>query len=193
MDKVLHIITRLDMGGSAQNTLLSCIKLSGKYKTILVNGLSHESGMSDLEKKIVEDGIEKAKAQGVKVKPLPSLVRSIRPIKDLKALLSLVWLIFKEKPNIVHTHSSMAGILGRVAAKIAFVSNIIHTPHGHVFYGHFASKIFFWLERLFAAITDCLVALTNGELQDYIDFSMYPKEKLFKFTAEGIYNDESFG
>jgi hypothetical protein len=107
-----------------------------------------------------------------------------------------VWLIFKEKPNIVHTHSSKAGILGRLAAKMAWVPHIIHTPHGHVFYGHFgpfASKIFFWLERLFAAITDCLVALANGELQDYIDFSVYPKEKLFKFTAEGIYNDESFG
>ena len=94
----------------------------------------------------------------------------------------------KEKPDIVHTHSSKGGILGRLAAKIAGVPHIIHTPHGHVFYGHFgsfASKIFFWLERLFAAITDCLVALTNGELQDYIDFSVYPKEKLFEIHSGG--------
>ena len=188
MAKILHIITRLDMGGSAQNTLLTCKELSGKYETILVHGLSHESGMSGLEKKILEDGVEKAKKNGVKVIALPSMVRSVRPIKDFKALLSLMWLIFKEKPDIVHTHSSKAGILGRVAAKITFVPNIIHTPHGHVFYGHFgafASKIFFWLERLFAAITDCLVALTNGELQDYIDFSVYPKEKLFKIHSGG--------
>ena len=74
------------------------------------------------------------------------------------------------------------------ATPISFVPNIIHTPHRHVFYGHFgsfASKIFFWLERLFAAITDCLVALTNGELQAYIDFSVYPKEKLFEIHSGG--------
>jgi hypothetical protein len=96
MTTILHIITRLDMGGSAQNTLLTYNECSGKYDIILVHGLSHESGMTDLEKKIVEDGIEKAKAKGVKVIPLPSLVRSIHPIKDFKALLALVWLIIKE-------------------------------------------------------------------------------------------------
>jgi glycosyltransferase involved in cell wall biosynthesis len=142
--------------------------------------------MSDLEKKIVEDGIEKAKAQGVKVIPLPSLVRSIRPIKDLKALLSLVWLIFKEKPDIIHTHSSKAGILGRVAAKIAFVPRIIHTPHGHVFYGHFgpiASKVFLWIEKLFSRFTDRIVALTDGEKNDYENLSVSPSEKLLKIHS----------
>ncbi len=149
MTKILHIITRLDMGGSAQNTLFNCQELSDKYEMVLVHGLSHESGMTDLEKKIVEDGVEKAKIQGVKVIPLPSMVRRVRPVKDFKALLSLVWLIFKENPDIIHTHSSKAGILGRLAAKIARVPHIIHTPHGHVFYGHFgafASKIFFGLK-----------------------------------------------
>ena len=61
MKKILHIITRLDMGGSAQNTLLTCKELSSKYEIILVHGLSHESGMSDLEKQIVDDKVEKAK------------------------------------------------------------------------------------------------------------------------------------
>jgi len=49
MAKILHIITRLDMGGSAQNTLLSCKELCGKYETILVHGLSYESRMTELE------------------------------------------------------------------------------------------------------------------------------------------------
>jgi len=181
MTKILHIITRLDMGGSAQNTLLTCKDLCGKYEIILVHGLSLESGMTDLEKKIVEDGIDKAKAQGVKVIPLPSLVRSIRPVNDFKALLSLIWLIYKEKPDIVHTHSSKAGILGRLAAQIAFVPHIIHTPHGHVFYGYFspiASKVFLWIEKLFSKFTDRLVALTHGEKDDYIEMSVCPPEKL---------------
>jgi glycosyltransferase involved in cell wall biosynthesis len=184
--KILHIITRLDMGGSAQNTLLNCEKLSSKYETILVHGLSHESGMSDLEEKIVADGIEEAKKNGVNVIALPSMVRSIRPIKDLKALLSLVWLIFKEKPDIVHTHSSKAGILGRMAAKINFVPHIIHTPHGHVFYGHFGplvSKIFMWVERIFSRITDRMVALTDGEMDDYINLSVCSPQKLLKIHS----------
>jgi len=174
------------MGGSAQNTLLTCKELSGKYEIILVHGLSHESGMTDREKNIVVDGVETAKRNGVKVIVLPSMVRRIRPIKDFKALLTLVWLIFKEKPDIVHTHSSKAGLLGRVAAKISFVPKIIHTPHGHVFYGHFgafASKIFLWVEKLFAKFTDRMVALTAGEMNDYIKLSVCSPEKLLKIHS----------
>ncbi|MGD9046362.1 MAG: glycosyltransferase family 4 protein [Desulfobacterales bacterium] len=186
MTKILHIITRLDMGGSAQNTLLSCKELSGKYEIILVHGLSLESGMTELEKKIVEDGVEDAKKNGVKTITLPSLVRSIRPIKDFKALLSLVWLMFKEKPNAVHTHSSKAGLLGRLAAKITFRPKIIHTPHGHVFYGHFspfASKVFLWTEKLFSRFTDRIVALTDGEKNDYERLSVCASEKLLKIHS----------
>jgi hypothetical protein len=103
MTKILHIITRLDMGGSAQNTLHGCKELSEKYEIVLVHGLSLESGMTDQEKKIVKSGIKEAEAQGARVITMPSLVRSIRPIKDLKALFALIWLISKEKPDIVHT------------------------------------------------------------------------------------------
>jgi glycosyltransferase involved in cell wall biosynthesis len=186
MTKILHIITRLDMGGSAQNTLLSCKKLSGKYETILVHGLSYESRMTDLEKRIIQAGVEEAKAQGVKVIALTSMVRRIRPVKDFKSLLSLTWLILREKPGIVHTHSSKAGILGRLAAKIAGVPHIIHTPHGHVFYGHFgpfASRMFMRVEKIFSRFTDRMVALTDGEKNDYINLSVCPPEKLLKIHS----------
>lgn len=186
MTKILHIITRLDMGGSAQNTLQTCIKLGGKYETVLVHGLSYESRMTAREKQIIEDGIKEAKAQGVKVAPLPAMVCSIRPLKDFRALFSLVWLILREKPDIVHTHSSKAGILGRLAARIAGVSHIVHTPHGHVFYGHFgvcASKIFLWVEKIFSRFTDRMVALTDGEKKDYIKLSVCTSEKLFKIHS----------
>ena len=186
LKKILHIITRLDMGGSAQNTLQTCLKLTNKYETILVHGLSYESKMTDWEKRIIEDGIKEAREQGVKVMALPSMVRSIRPLKDFRTLLSLVWLIFKEKPDIVHTHSSKAGILGRLAAQIAGAPYIVHTPHGHVFYGHFgvfASKIFLWIEKIFSKFTDRIVALTNGERNDYIKFSVCPPDKLLKIHS----------
>jgi glycosyltransferase involved in cell wall biosynthesis len=184
--KILHIITRLDMGGSAQNTLRTCTELCIKYEKILVHGLSLESEMTASEKEIVREGIEKAKKQGVKVITLPSMVRSIRPIKDLRALFALVWLIYKEKPDIVHSHSSKAGILGRLAAKIARVPHIVHTPHGHVFYGHFgplASKVFMWVERIFSRYTDRMVALTDGEKDDYINLSVCSPEKLCKIHS----------
>ena len=174
------------MGGSAQNTLLSCTDLSGKYEMILIHGLSRESRMTESERQIVNKGIEKAKSNGVNVILLPSLVRSIRPVKDFKALFSLAWLIFKEKPDIVHTHSSKAGLLGRLAAKIARVPNIVHTPHGHVFYGHFgkfASWVCLWVEKFFAKITDRMVALTDGEKDDYINLSVCSSEKLFKIHS----------
>ncbi len=181
MTKICHIITRLDMGGSAQNTLYSCSNLSHKYDKVLVHGISLESGMTDQEKKVVAVGINAAKDQGVRIITMPSLVRSIRPIKDLKALFELIWLISKEKPDIVHTHSSKGGLLGRLAAKFCGVPHVIHTPHGHVFYGHFgqmASKVFLWVERFLTRFTDRLVALTHGEKNDYLELSVCPPEKL---------------
>jgi glycosyltransferase involved in cell wall biosynthesis len=186
MTTIVHIITRLDMGGSAQNTLQTCKQLCGKYETILIHGLSYESRMTDREKRIIAEGIEEVKSKGVKVLALPAMVRSIRPFKDFKAFLSLVWLMFKENPDIVHTHSSKAGILGRLAAKIAGVPHIIHTPHGHVFYGHFGpwtSKVFLRVEKIFSRFTDRMVALTDGEKNDYINLSVCPPEKIIKIHS----------
>jgi len=174
------------MGGSAQNTLQTCEKLCGKYETILIHGLSYESRMTEREKRIIEDGVENVKAKGVKVIPLPAMVRSIRPFKDFKALMWLIWLMVKEKPDIVHTHSSKAGILGRLAAKISGVPQIIHTPHGHVFYGHFGpltSKAFLRVEKIFSKFTDRMVALTDGEKDDYINLSVCPAEKILKIHS----------
>lgn len=179
--KVLHIITRMDMGGSAQNTLLTCLGLSGKYDLVLVHGISRESEMTDLENTSVHKQIEKAKLCGVKAIPLSSLVRRIDPIQDIQAFLFLFRLIRREKPAIVHTHTSKAGILGRWAAKLAGASFIVHTPHGHVFYGHFgilAVKVFFLIEKITNLITDRIVALTEGERKDYIGLSVSKSDKI---------------
>ena len=173
--KILHVITRLDRGGSAQNTLLTCFGLIERYELVLVHGLSFESKMTDWEKQSVQRGIEKARERGVRVVPIPSLVRRIDPLRDLRAFFSLRRLMLQERPAIVHTHTSKPGILGRWAARMASVPIIVHTPHGHVFYGHFgpvASRFFLMMERFTASITDCLIALTEGERNDYIAFSV---------------------
>ena len=147
--KILHIITRLDMGGSAQNTLDTCLHIDHrKYNVSLVYGLSHESNMTDEERTKVESKLHRGRGFGVEFIPLAELVRRIDPIKDLKALYSLIKLIKQKRPDIVHTHSSKAGALGRLAAKLANVPYIVHTPHGHVFYGHFrpaVARFFLWI------------------------------------------------
>jgi UDP-N-acetylglucosamine:LPS N-acetylglucosamine transferase len=132
MTKILHIITRLDMGGSAQNTLLTCLKLGRKFEMVLVSGLSQESNMTDSESEAVDRQINDARVSGVKIVQIPSLLRRISPMNDIRALCDLVRIIKAEKPDVVHTHTSKAGILGRVAAKIVRVPLIVHTPHGHV-------------------------------------------------------------
>lgn len=179
--KVLHVITRLDRGGSAQNTLLTCQGLSDRYEMVLVHGLSLESQMTDWEWQSVHRGIEEAKDRGVKVVPISSLVRKIAPVQDLQAFFSLWRLMLQERPDIVHTHTSKTGILGRWAAKMAGVPIIVHTPHGHVFYGHFGplvSRFFLAIERLMASITDRMVALSEGERNDYIRFSVSSPDKI---------------
>ena len=181
MTKIVHIITRLDMGGSAQNTLLTCRQLSDRYEMVLVHGLSRESNMTDSEMRAVRDGIHEAETKGTRFICVPSLERRISLLKDLRTLFSLLWLFYIEKPFVVHTHCSKAGILGRLAAKIGRIPIVIHTPHGHVFFGHFgilASKLFLWLEKCFAYFTDRIIALTEGERKDYLNLSVGRPDKL---------------
>jgi len=180
--KIVHIITRMDRGGSAQNTLLTCAALSGSYEQVLVHGLSLESRMTELERRSVEKCVHEAKKSGVRIIPLSSLVRRIDPLRDLIALFYLWRFMIRERPGLVHTHSSKAGILGRLAARLAGVPAVVHTPHGHVFYGHFgslASKIYLLVERIMACITDRLIALTHGERDDYLALSVGDPKKIF--------------
>lgn len=179
--KVLHIITRLDMGGSAQNTLQTCLGLSDRYDLVLVYGLSRESHMTEAERRSVEKKLAMAGKKGVKCLALPALIRKIEPLSDFRTFIWLYRLMKKEKPDIVHTHTSKAGFLGRWAACIAGVPFIVHTPHGHVFFGHFntmAAKLFLLIERLTAIIADRMVALTEGERQDYIKFCVAGSDRI---------------
>jgi glycosyltransferase involved in cell wall biosynthesis len=137
--------------------------------------------MTDWEKQSVDSRIKEAMERGVNVIPVPSLVRRISPFRDLQALFYLWRLMIREKPDLVHTHTSKAGILGRWAAWLACMPIVVHTAHGHVFYGHFgplASRFFVLLERFMALITDRMIALTVGERNDYIRSSVSRPERI---------------
>ena len=170
--KVIHIITRLDMGGSAQNTLLTALNHDpNRYSVCLIKGSTHESAMTEAEAQLVNKQLATAKKQGIEVVDVPALLRRISPFNDIKSFVSIFRILRTSKPDIVHTHTSKAGILGRLAAWMARVPIIIHTPHGHVFYGHFGrslSKIFLQMEKLLGRITHHHIALTPEECNDYL-------------------------
>jgi len=171
--KVLQLITRLDKGGSAENTFLTATGLDkNNYQVTLMSGPVEDAGQ-DRKKEIGESGIRHIF--------IPELVRNISLINDFIAFLKIYRVLRKEKFDIVHIHTSKAGLLGRLAAKLARTPIIIHTPHGHVFFGYFGSfktKMFILLEKLASCLTDKIVALTNGEKEDYLAYKVARKEKL---------------
>lgn len=169
--KVIHVITRLDWGGSAQNTLLTALGHDRtKFEPVVVAG---RAGRWDAQG---GDGATEANCRrltqaGVRWVLLPTLTREINPLKDLATLWRLVALFRLERPAIVHTHTSKAGALGRLAAWLAGVPVVVHTPHGHVFYGHFgrvASRLFLWIERGLARVATELIALTEAERDEHL-------------------------
>ena len=107
MNKIVHIITRMDRGGSAQNTLLTCQELSRKYDVVLAHGLSRESKMTDWERQSLDTQIEEARKHGLRDITIPSLVRRVDPVRDIRAFLALWALLRREKPTIVHTRTQM--------------------------------------------------------------------------------------
>ena len=141
--KILHIITDLPIGGAQDNTLYTLELLDkGKYDVSLACNLCGE---------FVEraNSIEQCKIYNIKY-----LVREINLFKDLGATLELVKLMRKEKFQIVHTHSSKPGVIGRIAAFISCTPIVIHTIHGfpfHEFMNIFKRKYFIlvFIERLF--------------------------------------------
>lgn len=104
------------------------------------------------------------------------------------AFIKILFILKKIKPQILHTHSSKAGVLGRVAGKILKIKKIIHTPHGHIFYGYFGkikTFIFIFIERLLAKFTDTLIALTEMELEESIQKKIGDRKK-WRVVHSGI-------
>ncbi|MCW5830442.1 MAG: glycosyltransferase family 4 protein [Deltaproteobacteria bacterium] len=147
--RIVRIIDRMNVGGPAIHVTLTSERLNDgrRFETLLVRGEigPDEGDMSYL-----------LKGRNIKEKYLPSLGRSISPWNDLLVFFQLVGLLRRERPDVVHTHKSKAGLLGRIAAFIARVPVRIHTFHGHVFHGYFSplvSRLVVWTEKLLALIT----------------------------------------
>src|SRR5947209_6354069 len=110
----------------------------------------------------VEAVLEDARRRGCRLVDVPSLGREVALVSDVAALYKLLRLIGAGRPHIVHTHTSKAGFVGRLAARIARVPAVIHQPHGHVFYGYFGPRrtaVYTALERRAAAWCDRIITL----------------------------------
>lgn len=157
--RILHVITRLVVGGAQENTLLSVRGLQKLgHRVELAAG--PETGPEGLLR-VPED---------IPFHRIPSLVREIRPAADVRALWDL-YRLMRRGYDVVHTHTSKAGVLGRIAARWAGVPLVVHTPHGHVYHGYggrLRSCFFVWVERLLAPWADSLVALTESERQEHL-------------------------
>jgi glycosyltransferase involved in cell wall biosynthesis len=169
--KVVHVITRLDWGGSAQNTLLTAVGHDrSRFEPTVIAGLA-ESDAVQGGRSATAENVTRLERAGVRWEVCPMLTRSISPLRDLIAFRQLVLWFRRERPDIVHTHTSKAGVLGRLAARVAGVPVVVHTPHGHVFYGHFgrlASWCFLQIERMLAKRTTWMIALTDAERDEHL-------------------------
>jgi len=155
--RICHVITRLIVGGAQENTVLSCVGLHERgHEVTLVTG--PETGPEG-------SLMAQAREHGFAIEVVPELRRAVRPLGDLKALQALTRLLTLLRPDVVHTHSSKAGIVGRLAARRAKVPIIVHTVHGMSFnrtQSPLSRALYRRLERRCARFTDRLVCVADA-------------------------------
>ena len=165
--RIARIITRLNIGGPAiQAAMLSDRLREHGFETLLIHGrLAHGEGdMSYL----LQD-------RSIRTSYVPSLVRSISPLADARAVGSILGHLRAFKPHIVHTHTAKAGTVARAAAfaynRLARSrAHTVHTYHGHSLEGYFKhAGAFIAIERLLAGTTDRLIAISPRIAADLRD------------------------
>ncbi|MGA3067652.1 MAG: glycosyltransferase family 4 protein [Tepidisphaeraceae bacterium] len=162
--KIVHLITRLIIGGAQENTLLSCQGQHARgHNVTLITGpaLGPEGSLMD-----------RAKAAGFRLVVLDDMRRAINPVRDLRVLNQLTAQLREIRPDIVHTHSSKAGILGRRAARRAGAQAVIHTIHGLAFTAS-TSPWINWayksLEKQAAPLTTKIVCVADAMRRQSLD------------------------
>lgn len=178
--KICHIITRMIVGGAQENTLYTILgHLRKGHEVTLITGPS--------------PGREGKLLQNVDFPPfetieLPSLVRELDPVNDLKAYRALKKLLKERKFDVVHTHSSKAGVIGRIAARKAGTPVVVHTVHGQAFHPYekgWKNAIYKLSERIAARYCDKIFAVAQAMIDQCVDASVAPREK-YKVVYSGM-------
>jgi len=180
--RVLRVIARLNMGGPAHHVgLLGSGLDQERYETLLLHGYvaAGEGSLEDL-----------VRSRGVAMARVPGLRPELRPHDDVRALASLVRAIRRLRPDILHTHTAKAGMLGRLAAVLAGSPRplIVHTYHGHVLEGYFGplqNATYRRLERRLASVSDALIGVSSATVHDLVRLGIAPRSK-FRVIPIGL-------
>jgi glycosyltransferase involved in cell wall biosynthesis len=171
--RVLHLITRLILGGAQENTVLTCEDLLRRYgdDVLLVTGppLGPEGSL-----------LERAQRSGVPLEVLPALRREIHPWRDWESYRQINRAIRAFRPDVVHTHSGKAGLLGRTAAHRLGVPVIVHTVHGapfHPYQSRGAQAVLRACERFAARRCHALVSVADAMTDLMVAARVAPREK----------------
>ncbi len=161
--KVMQIIARMNVGGPAVIVADLMRGLdSQRFSQVLVTGYCDENEADYLE----------TVATDVKATRIGGLGRSISPMADARAFLTLIATIRRERPDVVHTHTAKAGVLGRLAVILSGSKALrIHTFHGHLLHGYFAGwkvRLVIAIEKFLATKTDVLIAVGNQVKDDLL-------------------------
>lgn len=170
---ILHIITRLDRGGSADLLLkLAAEQRQRGYPVSIISGLTTDP---------VIDYADYQRQTGIGIESLNCLQREVKPWLDLLALWRLWRLLRQRRPQIVHLHTAKAGFIGRLAARAAGLGGVVYTTHGHIFHGYFSKAktgFFIMLEKLGAACGGIITTLSEAEKQDFLIRKIAPAERI---------------
>jgi len=171
--RVVRLFSRLNIGGPSIHVILLTALLSERgYETRLVVGRESPSEGNLL-------GM--ARDRGIAYVQLTGLGREIRPLADIVTLWRVYRLIRAWRPDIVHTHTAKAGVVGRIAARLAGVPVVVHTYHGHVlrhYFGPVRTALFRWLETVLNQATDVAITVSTALRSDLIAMGVAPPEKI---------------
>lgn len=174
--KVLRIIARMNVGGPAvQITSLMRGLDSQKFNHKLITGYCGDDESDYLESTAMDIPFERVKGLG----------RSINLFSDLLCVFRIIKIIRDFKPDIVHTHTAKAGLIGRLASVLSgHKSKRIHTFHGHILYGYFSplkTKIYVFIERLLSSITHKFICVGSKVRDDLIKEGIGSPDKYLIF------------
>ncbi len=183
--KICHVITRMIVGGAQENTFLSAVGQQQQgHEVVLLTGPS-----PGREGKLLQH----AAVPEFEMAETPFLVRELSPLTDLKAYFELKKFFCERKFDVVHTHSSKAGIIGRLAARDAGVPVVVHTIHGLAFGRYetaFRNLIYRTAERMAAKASDRIFAVARSMVDQCLECGIAPEEK-FRVVYSGM-DMESF-
>lgn len=159
--KIVHVLTRFLRAGAEENTLLNCqAQVEAGHEVHLVHGQEADAGL-----------VAEASKAGIRLHQIRALVQPISPALDVGAAFHLFRLYRQLRPDIVHTHQSKAGVLGRFAAGVAGVPAVIHGVHIAPFLnaGRFRSGIYEFAERKAARCTDGFISVSTAMRRAYAE------------------------